>query len=60
MIAAQRSNFLGLNPRRDTVYVCRECGRDVDAEFEVSPGEPDECRDCWELRIVWEGGEVPC
>jgi DNA-directed RNA polymerase subunit RPC12/RpoP len=57
-----KSNFLGLNPRNDTTYVCKGCGRDVDAELEVSPGEPDECRDCWEHRIAWEGGEVevPC
>ena len=45
-----RNNFLGLIPRADSAYVCRSCGRDVDAELEVSPGEPDECRDCWE----WE------
>lgn len=49
MIAAQRSNFLGLNPRNDSTYTCKECGRDVDAELEVSPGEPETCIDCWDL-----------
>ena len=57
-----RNNVLGLNPRADTAYVCTGCGRDVDAELEVSPGEPDECEACWLHRTAWEGGvqETPC
>ena len=27
-------------------YVCRACSRDVDADLEPSPGEPNYCQDC--------------
>jgi hypothetical protein len=50
MSAPQRSNWFGLMPRRDGVYVCTDCGRDVDADLEVSPGESDHvCWNCWDV-----------
>jgi hypothetical protein len=50
MTAPQKSNWFGLTPRRDGAYVCSDCGRDVDADLEISPGEPDTCWDCWDHR----------
>ncbi len=47
-----KTNFLGLTPANDSTYVCKSCGRDVDAELEVSPGEPETCRDCFEWEVT--------
>jgi hypothetical protein len=62
MTAPQKSNWFGLTPRNDTTYVCKDCGRDVDAELEVSPGEQESlCHDCFDYWDAYQYGiEVPC